>query len=199
LFWSGTDIEASPFETYIVPGAADYPYTDAYGAGLNDATAGKPAFFYIQAKDSDGNNQTVDFEDFNPVDLLSVTITDNTTTYYADLEYLGEGLYIGTYTPLRAGEYSVSIQMGDQHIHCGLSEANKCSPFDLLVVPGPTIPSVSEVESPSSEAMDYLVEAVVGEYGILYIQAKDAFGNNQIHGGDPFKVIFTLKSNSAIQ
>ena len=28
--------------------------------------------------------------------------------------------------------------------------------------------------------MDYLQEAVVGEYAYFYIQAKDAFGNNQV-------------------
>jgi hypothetical protein len=47
--------------------------------------------------------------------------------------------------------------------------------------------------------MDYLVEAVAGEYGTLYIQAKDAFGNNQIVGGDAFRVIFTLLTDSAVQ
>ena len=198
-FWSGTPIVGGPFATSIIPGGADYPFTTAFGEGLTYAVAGKPAFFHVQTKDSDGNNQTVNFEDFNPVDLLTVTITDGTTIYYADMLYLGEGLFEGTYTPLRAGDYSLSIQMGEQHIHCGLGEANKCSPFDLLVVPGPSIPQVSEVESPSTEAMDYLIEAVVGEYGTLFIQAKDAFGNNQIHGGDPFKVIFTLNSDESVQ
>jgi hypothetical protein len=48
----------------------------------------------------------------------------------------------------------------------------------------------SETESPSVEVMDYLREAVAGEYGYFYIQAKDAFGNNQIKGGDDFQVKF---------
>ena len=39
----------------------------------------------------------------------------------------------------------------------------------------------------------------MGEYGTLYIQAKDAFGNNQIVGGDAFKVIFTLNTDPAVQ
>jgi hypothetical protein len=144
-FFSGTDIVGSPFSTTIVPGAADYPYTTAYGAGLSNAQAGKPASFFVQTKDSEGNNQTVDFEDFNPVDLLKVTITDGSTVYYADFSYLGSGLFEGTYTPLRAANYTLSIEMGQQNIYCGLGEANKCSPFDLLIIPGPTIPAVSEV------------------------------------------------------
>jgi len=56
----------------------------------------------------------------------------------------------------------------------------------------------SEVESPSIEVMDYLVEAVAGEYGYFYIQAKDAFGNNQITGGDDFQVTFTNTDDSSI-
>ena len=36
-----------------------------------------------------------------------------------------------------------------------------------------------------------LQEAVAGHYGYFYIQAKDAFGNNQNVGGDPFQVTTT--------
>jgi hypothetical protein len=198
-YYNGIDIVGSPFLTTIVPGAADYPYTTAYGIGLTNATAGRPASFYIQTKDADGNNQTVDYEHFDPLDLLKVTITNGPTIYYGTLEYLGNGLFITTYTPLKAGQYQLQIQMGEKDVYCGLGELNKCSPFALLVLPGPSIPMTSEVESPSKEKMDYLIEAVVGEYGELFIQAKDAFSNNQIIGGDLFKVIFTLKSNSNIQ
>jgi hypothetical protein len=57
---------------------------------------------------------------------------------------------------------------------------------------------VSECESPSTEVMDYLVEAVAGEYGYLYLQAKDAFGNNKQNGGDSIQATFTDSSNPAI-
>ena len=47
LFYA-TDIVGSPFPTTVVPGAADYPYTTAFGPGLANATAGQVASFFIQ-------------------------------------------------------------------------------------------------------------------------------------------------------
>jgi len=191
------DIIGSPFPTTIIPGAADYPYTDAFGSGLSDSTSGVPTWFYIQTKDSSGNNQSVDFEDIDPIDLITVKLAGGTsnTIYFPTLEYLGNGLFKASYIPLNSGKYDIDILMGNRHIQCGRGEKNKCSPFALNVVPGPTIPSVSEAESPSFEAMDYLVEAVAGEFGYFYIQAKDAYGNNQIKGGDDFKATFTNKAD----
>ena len=49
LFYA-TDIVGSPFTTTIVPGAADYPYTNAFGSGLANATAGMIATFFVQTK-----------------------------------------------------------------------------------------------------------------------------------------------------
>jgi len=74
-----------------------------------------------------GNNKTTDYETVDPADLLQVTISGTSgntgTTYYADLEYVGGGLFKGTYIPLRSGKYKVSIQMGGPNgrdIYCGL-------------------------------------------------------------------------------
>jgi len=190
-------IVGSPFTTTVNPGVADYPYTDAYGSGLTASTAGVLTTFFVQVKDVMGNNKTTDFELVNPVDLLQATIQSTSTKgvqYFADLEYLGQGLFKGSYTPLFTGNYTLSIQMGGQNgrdIYCGLGAANACSPFSLFVAPGPTVPQVSEIESPAISAMDYLQEAVVGEVSSFYIQAKDAFGNNQISGGDVFNVKLT--------
>ena len=49
LFYA-TDIVGSPFATTIVPGAADYPYTNAFGQGLANATAGMIAPFFVHTK-----------------------------------------------------------------------------------------------------------------------------------------------------
>jgi len=200
LFYT-EDIVGSPFQTQVVPGSADFPYTTAFGDGVSNAIAGNPTTFFIQTKDQTGNNQSIDYELYDPADLLSVTITGGSTgktVYYGDLTYLGNGLFTVSYLPLSAGQYTVSVKMGVHDIFCGLGEANACSPFDLLVVPGPTVPMISEAESPADEIMDYLVEAVAGEYGYFYIQAKDAFGNNQIKGGDQFTVLFTLQGSDDV-
>ena len=49
LFYA-TPISGSPYNVSIVPGAAAYPYTEAFGEGVEKASAGVPATFVIQAK-----------------------------------------------------------------------------------------------------------------------------------------------------
>lgn len=57
--------------------------------------------------------------------------------------------------------------------HCTQGAApSQCSPFYPVVAPGPTVPALSEAESPSTEVLDYLAEAVAGHFAIVYIQAK---------------------------
>ena len=199
LFYTSFPISGSPYSTQVLPGTAAYPFTDAYGVGLSSAITGKLASFFVQTKDSNGNNQTTDYELTDPTDVFDISIVSGPTIYNPDIAYVGNGLFYVTYTPLKAGNYYIQIQMGDRDIYCGRGEAHKCSPFALTVNPSPTVPSISEIESPSGEAMDYLVEAVAGEYGVLYIQAKDAFGNNQNVGGDKFSVKFINQNIQSIQ
>ena len=200
LFYA-MQIVGSPYNLLVVPGAADYPFTVAFGRGLSRATAGQTAQFFIQTKDSVGNNQTVDYEAFEPTELLQVTIeaVGAVAVYFGELTYLGNGLFSCNYLPLYAGIYQVSVKMGDFDIYCGQGETNKCSPFSLTVDPGPTVSAMSEAESPYNQTMDYLVESIAGQLSYFYIQAKDAFGNNRRTGGDPFRALFTLISNDAVQ
>jgi hypothetical protein len=194
-FFHATSIVGSPFNTTIVPGAADHPYTDAFGDGLANAQAGKIANFYVQTKDAMGNNKTSDFEFVNPLDLLSITITNNQTIYYADVQYLGNGLFQVSYQPLFTGSYSIYVKMGLNDIYCGKGLNNKCSPFNLAVTSGPTIPLTTEAESPSVETMDYLKEAVAGEYGYfypLYTSEADAKSADNLAGGAGVSQIFTF-------
>jgi hypothetical protein len=51
-------VVGSPRSVSIVPGAADFPNTFAYGPGLEAVTAGIPGLFTIQARDARGNNKT---------------------------------------------------------------------------------------------------------------------------------------------
>jgi len=175
LYYS-LDVIGSPFTTNVIPGAADYPYTIAYGKGLSSAITGTPAWFYIQSKDASGNNQSIDYEEIDPIDLISVQIVGGSDTantiYYPNLEYLGAGLFKASYLPLNSGNFTVNIKMGLNDIQCGMGEIKKCSPFNLLITPGPTVPSISEAESPSFENMDYLVEAVAGSSVIFTFKLR---------------------------
>ena len=107
-------------------------------------------------------------------------------------------MYLAQYLPLKAGSYSVHVRTGGNHIYCGLGEKNKCSPFDLTVEPGPTLPSSCEAQS-ASFGFDALVEVVAGETGTIAVQAKDAYGNNRQVGGDDVIAIFTNLSGKGIQ
>lgn len=49
LFYA-TPISGSPYDISVVPGAATYPYSEAFGEGLVNASAGVPASFVIQTK-----------------------------------------------------------------------------------------------------------------------------------------------------
>ena len=200
LFYA-MQIVGSPYNVLVVPGAADYPFTVAFGSGLSRAVAGQAAVFFIQTKDSVGNNQTIDYEAFEPTELLQVTVeaVGAIAVYFGELTYLGNGLFSCTYLPLYAGSYRLSVQMGDFDIYCGQGEMNKCSPFALTIEPGPTVSAMSEAESPYNQTMDYLVEAVAGQMSYFYIQAKDAFGNDRGTGGDSFRALFTMVSNDAVQ
>lgn len=106
----------------------------------------------------------------------------------ATVTYENEGRYRVEYTAVKAGDYKVHVKTGGNHIYCGLGEENKCSPFDMKVVSGPTVASMCEAESFSY--LDSLVEAMAGETGKIFLQAKDAYGNNRKTGGDNIVAMF---------
>lgn len=197
-FFSAHGIVGSPFSVVVVPGTSNYPYTNAFGSGLSTATTGSKSSFFIQTQDSNGNNQSTNFELYSPADLLSVIIKGGPTVYSADVVYSGNGLFEASYFPLRAGHYVVSVKVGSHDIHCGQGQSNPCSPFDLEINPGPTVASMSEAESRSSASMDSLTEAVAGEPGYFDIQARDVYGNKQVRGGDSFDVMFTLSQSTSV-
>jgi len=189
-----THIAGSPFAPSVVPGAADYPHSTATGAGLSAATAGELASFTIQAKDAVGNDKLTDGESMgdmvSPADQFTVEIS-GASKYTASVTYTSAGQYLVNYTPLKAGTYTVSVKTGGNHIYCGQGSADSCSPFDLVVSPGATVASTSEVASLVAPAMDSIVEGVAGEIGYITIQAKDTFGNKKLTGGDNFLATFT--------
>ncbi|CAN0406202.1 unnamed protein product, partial [Scytosiphon promiscuus] len=82
------------------------------------------------------------------------------------------------------------------HIYCGRPQEEACSPFQVVVAPGPTTPSTCEAEGDVSPAMDSLVEGVAGMTGYFNIQSKDTFGNNRLEGGDDVSVLAVLSEST---
>jgi hypothetical protein len=103
-------------------------------------------------------------------------------------EYLGGGKYRVSYTVLKSGFWKLHVQTGGTDIECGRGSAAACSPFTLFVDPGPTVAATTEAEGALSPIMDALVEASAGDMHYFSVQAKDAYGNNRITGGDPLRV-----------
>ena len=185
-----TNIVGSPFGVAVVPGAADFPHTTASGPGLVSPVAGIPATFTIQAKDANQNNKTIGDYAFD-VSLegpggINIGVTP---------EYIGGGQYKCTYTAVTSGSYKVNVKMGGTHIYCGQGAANKCSPFDVTVAPGPTSHDTSDATGLG------LTDAVAGTVATYTIQAKDVYGNNRLTGGEASKFtnVLTLQSDSNVQ
>jgi hypothetical protein len=199
-------IVGSPFLTTISPGAADYPYSafvdEASEADRTIAIAGDRTSFYLQAKDSSGNNKLTNGDaqgDIqSPEEQFTVDIIGSHGSVSGDVTYMSSGQYRVDYTVLKAGSYQVHVKTGGTDIYCGLGEENKCSPFTLTVLPGATLASKCEAES-SFDPVDNLVEARAGDAGKIYLQAKDSFGNNRRLGGDDVNAKFKDVLNPDVQ
>ena len=173
-------------------GAADYPFTDAMGEGLNHAVAGNNAFT-IQAKDAQGNNKITS----QSAMMLQIFLPLISLDQRSKLLTLHTLVMVSMLTDvLKADNYSVFVKTAGTDIFCGRGEEEKCSPFSLTVEPGATVAQTSEAESRISRGvnvtgMDSLVEAAAGDTASFSIQAKDTYGNNRLTGGDAFEVMMT--------
>ena len=76
--------------------------------------------------------------------------------------------------------------MGGTHIYCGLGVIDKCSPFAVTVVPGPTSHETTE-----ATGLPGLSNAVAGVVSTFAVQAKDTYGNNRLIGGDELDITLT--------
>ena len=170
--------------------------------GIPVAVAGERSTFYLQARDSSGNDKLTNGDDQgdmqSPEEQFTVDIVAHSGSVSGIVTYLENGKYRVDYTVLKAGSYQVHVKTGGTDIYCGLGEENKCSPFILTVLPGATLASNCEVES-SFNPVDSLVEARAGDIGKFYLQTKDAFGNNRIVGGDEVVARFASVANPDIQ
>jgi PA14 domain/Filamin/ABP280 repeat len=118
-------ISGSPWPIDVAPGGATYPWTDATGSGLANATAGQPAEFVIQARDSfgnplesgDGTAFSVYLDGPGNVELGSDSI--------GPLVALGNGKFRVTYTATMAGPYKLYVQTASgMDIYCGLGQVS---------------------------------------------------------------------------
>ena len=196
--FTSSHVVGSPFSTSIISGAADYPHTTAYGPGLIDPIVGIPAKFTIQARDAVGENKTSAGRDsasdgLDGGDSFIVLVTSSKGTEHSVTpEYIGGGKYSVEYIPSDSGYHDVSVTIGGTDIYCGNGKESKCSPWRRLVAPGRTTHETSIAYGLG------LTDAVAGDVGEFWIQARDAYNNNKTTGGEAerFQVFLDLQTAS---
>lgn len=206
---NGKHIHGSPFTPYVEPNVANpaitivtaylsapgddeivhidsttwpAPYTSTWN-GLLGGTAGYLSPFSIQAKDVYGNNRTaqqsydtfvVSLEGLSP-NAGNSDLREAPAGLTTEAVYMGyDGQYNGSYFPLNAGQYKLHVTLNGNHVHD--------SPYSVTITPdlsnGPNCSAIGPG----------LVSATSDVETEFTIQARDVFGNPQIHGNDEFYV-----------
>ena len=202
----GMHVTGSPREIYVEPAEVDpvaslpvslsadpwTPYPSP--AGLTSGVAGWRSYLTIQAKDRYGNNRTFG-GDFFSVRLVGVGPLNHISATASDLvEADGEGIvpeglivsandggdstYNGSYLPYAAGRFKLDILLNGT---VPVAE----SPYSLTILPDVTNGSKSYAIG------NGLLKATSGIETSFTIQARDRYGNPQVHYDDVFYVVAT--------
>ena len=135
----------------------------------------------MQARDAEGNDKVTGG------DVFEVAVTGGTDeAHTVSPAYVGSGRYEVSYTAMQAGAYTIDVTMGGSHIYCGFGAAEKCSPFAVVVEPGPTSHETTVATGPG------LSSAVAGVVSAFNIQARDTYGNDRLEGGDASSIEVVL-------
>uniref|UniRef100_K3WF50 Titin n=1 Tax=Globisporangium ultimum (strain ATCC 200006 / CBS 805.95 / DAOM BR144) TaxID=431595 RepID=K3WF50_GLOUD len=105
-------IRGFPKTIEVRPGPTNPSVSTAYGRGLYTSVAGENATFYIQMKDTHGNNK----DDRDTPDALRMHVfpnaapfTDTQVATIGPIRYMSEGLYNVTYSPIKSGVHTVTV------------------------------------------------------------------------------------------
>ena len=147
------------------------------GVGVEPIGAGRPVKFTIHAKDTYGFRITRGGATFHALALgRNGTDVEGKSVRLDSLIDEGDGTYTATYTPKKAGTFSLSVLRAGEE----LSEAG--SPFNVTVVPGSTSAAASKVYG------DGLCVARAGREATFRVQAYDALGNKKTDSSRRFSV-----------
>ena len=199
FLFNAVHISGSPFVLTVEPGAADFPFSTAYGIGLRSAVAGEPTPIVIQACDGEGNNKTAGG------DAFAVVLTGpGGVTIAAAPVYIGDGLYQATYTAAIAGAYSLAIRTGvsagaltsgGNDIFCGAGAIARCSPWLLTVRSGATASYASSLFDGLHTGVDRaglpqggLTRGIAGVMSYVTVVTRDTYGNLRAVGGENITV-----------
>lgn len=142
----------------------------AYGQGISEAERGVETEFTVEVRDDRG---MPDASSADP-DVMVAFLDSDELQLPVPLEYLGNGSFMGQYTPSREGEYELHIKAYKKHI--------QGSPFLVTVNPAPTAPLHCVVEGPGMRL------ARVGVVNSFRITARNQFDELRGVGGDRWEL-----------
>ena len=178
----GQALSSGPFRAVIIPDAID-PRTSkvtSIGTGLSASVCGSESQFTITAYDEFGNlvNTYAGDTKFTWAWVGAATTMRGTATNN------GDGTFSASYTPTKAGAYTLHVRFGDSLVHVDGTVQMVASPGSLNAVH-------STLSAPSSTL-------VAGTVATATLKARDVFGNDIQVGGatSSLQTSFTLDDAS---
>ncbi|RLN71996.1 hypothetical protein BBJ28_00000989, partial [Nothophytophthora sp. Chile5] len=103
-------VQGFPKQVQVTPGPINPSVSTAFGRGLYASTAGELASFFVQMKDTHGNNQESD-DGALQIQIFpsGSTFTSSQTANVSQVAYVSEGLYEIVYTPVLSGRHTVAV------------------------------------------------------------------------------------------
>ena len=169
---AGHEVLGSPFAVKVVNSAPTALQSSAYGAALMSNRAGIPGRFFVQTRDTAGNNLTQPTAGGVSAYLLH---ENSATKTHAAVEYVTEGLYRVEYRTGLAGRHAVHVSVSGSPV--------ADSPFALSVshTLAHALTSTAEGMVPFNRSAEYAAEGgrrwAVGAPERFEITLRDAFGN----------------------
>jgi len=175
-------LRGSPFRPVVESGEPSPGHCEAHGPGIESATAGKPVQFFVQTKDSNGNNIAKGGAKIQAVledaaGKIPVSVVDN-----------NDGTYTCTYTPHTASNSKLHVNVATQNFGTGPVAG---APFTVSVAPGSPSAATTEAYGPGTESAD------AGTPAIITVQTKDDYGNLLNTGGAPISVTAVNQENGS--
>jgi hypothetical protein len=189
----GRHISGSPYSMQAMPAEARAVHSRAFGAGLAHTSAGNLTEFYISAKDTYGNEEHASVAGNFSVRMagppgaghVAATVTDGLN-----------GLYTATYTPRRAGSYSVEVLYNRLPIFG--------SPYTTIVHPGRAAPKTTIVTCASKPVPPAgahgpcaATRGVAGEVMRFDVRGRDTNANECQVGGEEVDAVIYPSSKAS--
>lgn len=171
---NGQHVSGSPFMEVWEVGTSqgtDPSACKVTGLALIGGVAGRDCVFFLQARDSTGNDRTVGGDPFKALLFMK-----NQSGMAARITDFNNGTYMISYNVTRAGSYQLVLSLNNQHV--------AGSPFQVNIEPSVACGKTSECSGPGTRS-------VLTNSGIpseFFVVARDQFQNRITRGGDRIRL-----------